>query len=112
MRFRFMSLLRCLERSLFINTRKPLPVGTPVTILVQLPGTKFPHQLDGRVTRIAAAVEQRSAGRAQHGGRHPHRRRLAVRTGDADHGQSVRLPVIWNAPSPTSTIGRMSGFAN
>jgi len=37
---------------LFINTRKPLPVGTPVKILVQLPGTKFPYELAGRVTRI------------------------------------------------------------
>ena len=37
---------------LFINTRKPLPVGTPVKILVQLPGAPFPFQLSGRVTRI------------------------------------------------------------
>ncbi len=39
---------------LFINTRKPLAVGTPVKILVQLPGTKFPYELAGRVTRITA----------------------------------------------------------
>lgn len=37
---------------LFINTRKPLPVGTNVKILVQLPGTPFPYQLEGRVTRV------------------------------------------------------------
>ena len=37
---------------LFINTRKPLAVGTPVKILVQLPGTKFHYELAGRVTRI------------------------------------------------------------
>jgi uncharacterized protein (TIGR02266 family) len=37
---------------LFINTRKPLPVGTAVKILVQLPGASFPCHLSGRVTRI------------------------------------------------------------
>ena len=37
---------------MFINTRKPLPVGTAVKILLHLPGTKFPCQLDGRVTRV------------------------------------------------------------
>ncbi len=37
---------------LFINTRKPLPVGTAVKILVQLPGASFPHELGGRVTRV------------------------------------------------------------
>ena len=37
---------------LFINTRKPLPVGTAVKILVQLPGASFPFQLQGRVTRV------------------------------------------------------------
>ncbi len=37
---------------LFINTRKPLPVGTAVKILIQLPGASFPFQLGGRVTRI------------------------------------------------------------
>ncbi len=38
---------------LFINTRKPLPVGTAVKILIQLPGTSFPCELSGRVTRMA-----------------------------------------------------------
>jgi type IV pilus assembly protein PilZ len=37
---------------LFINTRKPLPIGTEVRILIQLPGEKFPATLEGRVTRI------------------------------------------------------------
>lgn len=38
---------------LFINTRQPLPVGTAVRILIQLPGSPFPHDLQGRVTRVA-----------------------------------------------------------
>lgn len=38
---------------LFINTRKPLPVGTTVRILIQLPGASFPCELAGRVTRVA-----------------------------------------------------------
>jgi uncharacterized protein (TIGR02266 family) len=38
---------------LFINTRKPLPVGTAVRILIQLPGTSFPCELSGKVTRVA-----------------------------------------------------------
>ncbi|HVI92490.1 MAG TPA: TIGR02266 family protein [Anaeromyxobacter sp.] len=37
---------------LFINTRKPLPVGTTVKILIQLPGASFPFQLSGRVARV------------------------------------------------------------
>jgi type IV pilus assembly protein PilZ len=37
---------------LFINTKKPLSVGTPVKLIVSLPGTKFPFDLTGRVTRI------------------------------------------------------------
>ena len=37
---------------MFINTRKPLTVGTDVKILLQLPGTKFPYELEGRVTRV------------------------------------------------------------
>jgi type IV pilus assembly protein PilZ len=35
---------------MFINTRKPLPVGTEVRILIQLPMVEFPV---GRVTRVA-----------------------------------------------------------
>jgi len=37
---------------LFINTRKPLPVGTDVKILIQLPGAAFPYELHGRVARV------------------------------------------------------------
>ncbi len=37
---------------LFINTRKPLSVGTAVKILIQLPGASFPYSLQGRVTRV------------------------------------------------------------
>ena len=40
------------QGGLFINTRKPLAVGTEVKILVQLPGASFPFQLEGRVTRV------------------------------------------------------------
>jgi type IV pilus assembly protein PilZ len=42
------------QGGLFINTRNPLPVGTEVKILVQLPGASFPFQLEGRVTRVTA----------------------------------------------------------
>jgi uncharacterized protein (TIGR02266 family) len=37
---------------LFINTRSPLPVGTEVKVLVQIPGAAFPCELAGRVTRV------------------------------------------------------------
>ena len=40
------------QGGLFINTRKPLQVGTAVTIVIQLPGAAFPFQLGGRVTRV------------------------------------------------------------
>jgi uncharacterized protein (TIGR02266 family) len=40
------------QGGLFINTRKPLPVGTPVNIIIQLPGEPFPSNLEGRVTRV------------------------------------------------------------
>lgn len=40
------------QGGLFINTRKPLPVGTDVKILIQLPGAAFPCTLDGRVARV------------------------------------------------------------
>jgi uncharacterized protein (TIGR02266 family) len=40
------------QGGLFINTRKPLAVGTAVKILVQLPGASFPFELAGRVTRV------------------------------------------------------------
>src|SRR5574338_794167 len=41
------------QGGLFINTRAPLPVGTAVRILIQLPGANLPHCLDGRVTRVS-----------------------------------------------------------
>lgn len=37
---------------MFINTRKPLSVGTDVKILLQLPGMSFPYELEGRITRV------------------------------------------------------------
>jgi uncharacterized protein (TIGR02266 family) len=40
------------QGGLFINTRKPLPVGTVVRVLIQLPGEQFPATLDGKVTRM------------------------------------------------------------
>jgi type IV pilus assembly protein PilZ len=40
------------QGGLFINTRKPLPVGTEVKILIQLPGAAFPCELHGRVARV------------------------------------------------------------
>ncbi len=45
---------------IFINTRKPLPVGTPVKILIQLPGAAFPCELAGRVTRVAESDDHAS----------------------------------------------------
>ena len=41
------------QGGLFINTRNPLPVGTLVKILIQLPMAAFPVDLSGRVTRVA-----------------------------------------------------------
>jgi uncharacterized protein (TIGR02266 family) len=38
---------------MFINTRSPLPVGTEVKILIQLPMVESPVGLSGRVTRVA-----------------------------------------------------------
>jgi type IV pilus assembly protein PilZ len=40
------------QGGLFINTRKPLAVGTVVKIIIQLPGAAFPFELAGRVTRV------------------------------------------------------------
>ncbi len=37
---------------LFINTRKPLPVGTVVKLIIQLPDTAFPVDIKGKVTRV------------------------------------------------------------
>jgi type IV pilus assembly protein PilZ len=41
------------QGGLFINTRKPFPVGTEVRILIQLPGAALPHHLNGRVKRVS-----------------------------------------------------------
>jgi type IV pilus assembly protein PilZ len=36
---------------LFINTRKPLPVGSVVKLIIHLPGAEFPFDMAGRVKR-------------------------------------------------------------
>jgi type IV pilus assembly protein PilZ len=41
------------QGGLFINTKAPLPVGTDVKIIVQLPGASFPCRLEGRVNRVS-----------------------------------------------------------
>jgi uncharacterized protein (TIGR02266 family) len=38
---------------MFINTRNPLAVGTTVRLIISLPDTAFPFDLNGRVTRTA-----------------------------------------------------------
>src|SRR6478736_3744190 len=38
---------------IFINTRKPLAVGSLVRLIISLPDTPFPFDLTGRVTRIS-----------------------------------------------------------
>jgi uncharacterized protein (TIGR02266 family) len=40
------------QGGLFINSRKPLAVGTAVKIIIQLPGAAFPYEMAGRVTRV------------------------------------------------------------
>ncbi|HYG67474.1 MAG TPA: TIGR02266 family protein [Anaeromyxobacteraceae bacterium] len=42
------------QGGVFINTRNPLPVGTPVRVIIQLPGASFPYDLAGRVARVTA----------------------------------------------------------
>ncbi len=37
---------------IFINTRKPLAVGTLVRLIISLPDAAFPFDLTGRVTRV------------------------------------------------------------
>lgn len=39
---------------IFINTRKPLAVGTVVRLIISLPDASFPFDLTGRVARINA----------------------------------------------------------
>jgi type IV pilus assembly protein PilZ len=40
------------QGGMFINTRTPLPVGTDVKILIQLPTIESPIGLSGKVTRV------------------------------------------------------------
>jgi uncharacterized protein (TIGR02266 family) len=40
------------QGGLFINTRSPLPVGTEVRILIQLPGEPKAAAIEGKVTRV------------------------------------------------------------
>ncbi len=40
------------QGGLFINTRSPLPVGTAVRILLQLPGEAQAAAIEGKVTRV------------------------------------------------------------
>jgi len=40
------------QGGLFINTRKPFPVGTEVKIIIQLPGAAFPFDITGKVSRV------------------------------------------------------------
>ncbi len=49
------------QGGLFINTRKPMPVGSDVKIIVQLPGAAFPFDMTGRVTRIEAVGNKTNA---------------------------------------------------
>lgn len=39
---------------LFINSREPLPVGTVVRLIISLPDTAFPFDLEGKVVRVVA----------------------------------------------------------
>ena len=40
------------QGGMFINARNPLPVGTTVRIILQLPGAPVPFEVRGRVTRV------------------------------------------------------------
>ncbi len=40
------------QGGLFINTGKPLAVGTEVKIIIQLPGAAFPFDIVGKVKRV------------------------------------------------------------
>lgn len=37
---------------IFINTRKPQPVGSTIRLIISLPDAAFPFELTGRVTRV------------------------------------------------------------
>jgi uncharacterized protein (TIGR02266 family) len=49
------------QGGLFINTRKPLAVGSEVKLIIQLPGAAFPFDISGRVTRIEAVGNRTNA---------------------------------------------------
>jgi len=49
------------QGGLFINTRKPLAVGTVVKLIIQLPGAAFPFDMLGRVTRTVDLDERGGA---------------------------------------------------
>ena len=40
------------QGGIFINTRKPLAVGSQVRLIISLPDTPFPFDLTGRVARV------------------------------------------------------------
>lgn len=46
---------------LFINSRKPLPVGTVLKLIIQLPGAASPVDMAGRVTRAVEPDERSGA---------------------------------------------------
>lgn len=43
------------HKGVFVNTAQPLPVGTPVRLLVSLPNQESPCEVNGRVTRVQNA---------------------------------------------------------
>ena len=49
------------QRGLFINTRNPLPVGTEVKLIIQIPGAAFPYDMVGRVARIVTLDSEEGA---------------------------------------------------
>ncbi len=49
---------------LFINSRKPLPMGSVVKLIIQLPGAEFPFDMTGTVKR---AVPWEAGGKAAPG---------------------------------------------
>ncbi len=46
----------------FVNTGQPLPVGTPVRLLVSLPDQDAPCEVTGRVIRVQGASESGTPG--------------------------------------------------
>jgi len=45
------------QGGMFINSRKPLPLGTEVEILIQLPTTESPIGLNGKVSRVVPVAD-------------------------------------------------------